>query len=369
MVAPNNDINKNIKVAVAMSGGVDSSVAAALFCAQGYQVIGVTLKLQHTNKNTPDHSTITGCASDANTRAKSVAEQLRIKHYIVDGSSEFEQLVLRPSWNEYKKGRTPSPCLICNEHIKFSMLLKWANAMGATKLATGHYVRIIKNIEDTFQLLRGRDSIKDQSYFLAGLNQYQLGSVLFPLGEFTKTEVRAMAHKLNLATSTTKESQDACLVGSDVSFAEKLREFFAGENIGGPIIDTNGIKLGEHTGIHKFTIGQRKGLGVASLTRRWVCAINPADAAVIITDDEAKLNGDYLRAHDVNWVSGYAPRDELDCQVQIRYNHKPAPAIVTTNTDNSVEVRFKQKVRAITPGQAAVFYDGERTLGRGWISV
>lgn len=352
------------RIAVAMSGGVDSSVAAALLCEQGHEVIGVTLKLQEVDEAHGRTSGLDGIA-----RARAVADELGIPHHVLDGVGEFEKQVLRPAWDEYKIGRTPSPCLLCNERIKFGTLLSWSRQLGASLLATGHYARVQAQSDTGPLLLRGVDSTKDQSYFLAGLSRDQLSSVVFPLGHLTKQAVRERARSMGLSTAQTQESQDACLVGPDQSFAEKLRQRFGGDIKQGLVIDDTGQVLGQHHGIHHFTVGQRRGLRVASPVRRWVRAVRADDSTIVVTANERDLYTDRLTATGINWLGEDLSDRVLECQVQIRYRHVAEAAKIRLIDTGTIEVLFNRPVRAITPGQAVVLYDGARVLGRGWIHI
>jgi tRNA-specific 2-thiouridylase len=351
-------------IAVAMSGGVDSSVAAALLRDEGHAVIGVTLKLQDCREARASRSC---CGADGIARARAVAGQLGIPHYVVDCVAGFEREVLRPAWDEYARGRTPSPCLLCNERIKFGALLAWSRRLGASLLATGHYARVDRAAAQGPALLRGRDPHKDQSYFLAGLDRDQLSAIAFPVGHLDKRAVRELAGALGLSTAETHDSQDACLVGPGQSFAEMLRERFAGESRPGPVVDETGRVLGRHSGIHRFTVGQRKGIRVPSTGRRWVKALRTEDFAVVVTDDEGALSSDRLVATELNWLGEGAAGGGLECQVQVRYRHAAERASISVRPSGAVDVAFEHPVRAIAPGQAAVFYDGDRVLGRGWI--
>lgn len=352
-------------IAVAMSGGVDSSVVAALLKREGYRVIGVTLQLHVSKKQ----SIQAACAADAVMRAGAVAEQLGIPHDVVDASAEFERIILRHVWSEYVSARTPSPCLLCNERIKFGVLMDWAGRQGALKLATGHYARIERDAAGRPALYRGANRDKDQSYFLAGLTREQLDRVLFPLGHITgKSEVRELAKSFGLSCAESPESQDACMAEPDQSFAELLRERFGGESRAGDVLDESGKLLGRHGGIHRFTIGQRRGIPIQASGRRWVKALRPHDAAVIVTGDVEHLYGDHLTADNLNWLADdWVPGRPLCCRAQVRYRHAAAPAVVTMPEPDVIDVRFEVPVRAITPGQAVVMYDQDRVLGRAWI--
>lgn len=354
------------RVVVAMSGGVDSSVAAALLKQAGHEVIGVTLQLQ-------GYQEARGLASctggDGVARARAVAGQLGIAHEIVDCVGEFERAVLRPAWAEYAQGRTPSPCLLCNERIKFGVLLAWAGRIGASRVATGHYARVEHSALGEAILLRGADSNKDQSYFLSGLTREQLLSVLLPIGHLDKPAVRALGRSMGLSTAETPDSQDACLASPDQSFAEVLRERFCGVSRSGAVVDQAGQVLGRHSGIHQFTVGQRRGLAVPSASRRWVKALRAEDGSVVVTDKEEDLYSQRFVARGLNWIAEPLGQGARECEVQIRYRHTAEAAIISPLEQDAVTVVFRRPVRAITPGQAAVFYEGVRVLGRGWIDA
>jgi tRNA-uridine 2-sulfurtransferase len=352
------------RVVVAMSGGVDSSVAAALLREEGHQVIGVTLKLQECHESRGSRSC---CGVDGIIRARATAGQLGIPHYVLDCVREFDQQVLRPAWEEYAIGRTPSPCLLCNERIKFGALLSWSRQLGASLLATGHYAKLETLSTGEHLLLRGANRGKDQSYFLAGLGKGQLSSVCFPVGHLDKQAVRELARSMGLSTAETRDSQDACLVGPDQSFAEMLRERFGGASRPGPIVDDDGRVLGGHRGVHHFTVGQRKGLPVSSTSRRWVKAVRAEDSAIVVTDNEDNLYSTHFVATGLNWLGEDPHGSSMECEVQVRYRHAAEAARIQAASDGAVSVAFERPVRAITPGQAAVFYDGARILGRGWI--
>lgn len=357
-------MTETTRVVVAMSGGVDSSVAAALMKERGHEVIGVTLQLRPCDRNASSKSC---CGIDGPKRARAVAGVLGIPHYVLNCEKEFEERILRPTWEAYAQGRTPSPCLWCNERIKFGVLLEWAKGLGIDTIATGHYASRVDDAAGNPTLLRAVDPGKDQTYFLARLGSELLKRIAFPLGGMRKAEVRALAARAGLPNADAPDSQDACLVGEGESFAEMLRTRFHAEAKPGPIVDTAGVVLGQHQGIHHFTIGQRKGLGIANTGRSWVWRIHPDTGAVVIAHDENELFAKELIANEVTWL-GTAPATwPLSCLVQVRHRHAPTRATLTQHGDGVVRAVFAERVRAVTPGQAAVFYDGERVLGSGWI--
>jgi tRNA-specific 2-thiouridylase len=349
-------------VVAAMSGGVDSSVAAALLLEAGYRVMGVTLRLRKC-----DNEGGSCCGGDAVARARAVAGRLGIPHAVEECADEFRESVLRPAWKDYARGRTPSPCLLCNERIKFGYLLAWARGIGASAVGTGHYARILRDPRGNPVLFRGTDPRKDQSYFLAGLKPEQLDSILFPIGHLHKPLVREKARALGLPSAETRDSQDACLVGGPGRpFAEMLRERFGAPARPGRILDEEGRILGRHPGLHRYTVGQRRGL-LGSERRHWVRALREEDASVLVTTDERGLLSRRMTVEGLTWT-GEDPLDKpLLCSVQIRYRHTAAAARVERIGPDSAQVLFEEPVRAITPGQAAVLYRGDRVLGRGWI--
>jgi tRNA-specific 2-thiouridylase len=275
----------------------------------------------------------------------------------------------RGRWPGVWASRTPSPCLWCNERVKFGLLLEWAAGLGIARVATGHYARVERDAQGRPALLRGCDVAKDQSYFLAGLAPAQLERALFPVGCLRKPEVRALAQRHGLPTAETPESQDACLVAPGESFAEMLRGRFAAPARPGQIVDDDGRVVGQHAGIHLFTIGQRKGLPAGATARRWVRAISAETGQVTVTSDPGKILGTELLARDVSWFPGELPAQWLACSVQVRYRHAGEPARVRKLGDGVLAVTLDRPAKAITPGQAAVFYDGDRVLGRGWIAT
>ena len=356
------------RIVVAMSGGVDSSVAAALVQASGAEVIGVTLRLQRCDGQ--DSGVRSCCGVDAVARASAVAGKLGVRHYVVDAIDAFEARVLQPAWETYAAGRTPSPCLWCNERIKFGFLLEWAQGVGAAGVATGHYARVARHPSGRLQLLRGHDPGKDQTYFLAGLTGEQLAAVRFPLGEMRKEEVRSVAARLDLPTAQQIESQDACLVGAaGEPFAEVLRQRYAGTARQGVVVNDAGEVLGPHAGLHLFTIGQRRGLGLSHHRPMWVAALDVDSGTVQVVHDADQLVAEAMLVEDLVWSGGAPPREPQRCTVQVRYRHRAVAAEIAPDaaTPTGFKVRFDAPVRAVTPGQAAVFYDGDAVLGRGWI--
>lgn len=336
-----------------MSGGVDSSVAAALLIEQGWRLIGVTMSLYCSTKGS-DRSC---CSAEAAIDAQKVAAKLGIPHYVVNFKSEFEQTVIQNFIDEYKNGRTPNPCVRCNQFLKFNLLMRKARELGAEYVATGHYARV-----RGFKLLKGKDQKKDQSYFLYRLTQDQLARTLFPLGEMTKEEVRAKARALGLAVAEKKESQEICFIEDD-DYARFIREKVPEAVKPGPILDSAGHKVGEHEGIAFYTIGQRKGIG-AHREPRYVIGLDRAQNAVIIGTKE-ETYGTVLSADEVTFVSGEPPSQ---IEAKIRYNAKAAKATISDLGNGTVKVSFAEPQLAITPGQSVVFYQGEEVIGGGIIS-
>ncbi len=346
---------------VAMSGGVDSSVAAALLQRAGFTVKGVTLQL----------SAVPG-TEEACQSAAAAAERLGIDHLVLDGRAPFDERVLRPSWDEYAAGRTPNPCIACNERVKLELVAAEARRQGAQVIATGHYARIEHSDDRPPRLLRGRDRGKDQSYFLCRLTREQLELTRLPLGELTKDEVRQLARELGLPQAERPESQDACIAGRD-NLAETLRQRFGAESLPGTIVDAAGRRLGEHAGIHHYTIGQRRGIGVALGRRAYVAAIDAASARVTLTTDGESLRCEALRAVDVRWHAEVPIGQAVRAAVQVRYRSRAVPALVERLGEREALVRFDgDRPQAVAPGQAVVFYGGrddQLVLGGGWIRV
>ncbi len=349
------------KVVVAMSGGVDSSVAAALLKQQGYDVTGMMLRLwSETGREESNRC----CTPDSMALARRVAAKLDIPFYVVDAKDVFRSTVVQAFLDGYAAGRTPNPCLVCNRLIRWGVLLEHALALGADYLATGHYARM-KDESGKMKLLRAVDREKDQSYVLHILNQEQLSRSLFPIGEYPKAQIRGFAESFGLPTAKRPDSQDLCfLAGGD--YRDFLRRNAPQIGRPGPITDRDGKVLGEHQGLAYYTIGQRKGLGVASSVPLYVLAKDAATNTLVVGSEE-ELGSRELIARDVDWISGEAPKESFRAHVKTRYTAKEAAATVTPLEGGRVEVRFDAAQRDITPGQAAVFYAGEVVLGGGMI--
>jgi len=364
-------------IAVAMSGGVDSSTVAAMLHAEGNSVIGLTMQLWNQRRlaghpGMPESMQGRCCSLDDVYDARRVAETIGIPYYVVNHEERFERDVIRPFVQEYLAGRTPIPCSLCNNHLKFDQLLTVARQIGADKVATGHYASIEFNeAQGRWLLKRPADRSKDQTYFLFGLTQEQLRRTLFPLGGMTKPEVRELAHRYGLALAEKPDSQEICFVpgGDYKSFLDAYLEE-QGESLpatGGELVTTSGEVIGEHSGIHNFTVGQRKGLGVATGSPLYVIQLK-GDACQVIVGSQDELYSRALRAHRVNLISIDDLRQPMRVSIKIRHKHQPAPAVMEKISEEEILATFDEPQRAVTPGQAAVFYDGDTVVGGGWIA-
>jgi tRNA-specific 2-thiouridylase len=350
-----------------MSGGVDSSVAAALLAEQGHDVIGVSMQLYDQGQTTESGQRAFGtcCTIDDLYDARRVAATIGIPHYIVNFESQFGEHVVSNFVREYVAGRTPIPCSHCNSDLKFAELLDRAKAYDAERLATGHYARIEQDDAGRYRLHRGADHSKDQTYFLFSLTQEQLSRAAFPVGHLDKDTVREHAHRLKLRVASKPDSQEICFVpdGDYAAFVERQAPNAARA---GTVINNDGRVLGTHGGVHRFTIGQRKGLGLSSNEPLYVLEIKPETAQVVVGPREA-LGRTSLTASGVNWVSGIPNLDWRTVSAQIRHRHAAAPARVRATGDDYAEVEFVEPQTAVTPGQAVVFYEGDEVIGGGWI--
>jgi tRNA-uridine 2-sulfurtransferase len=371
-------------VAVAMSGGVDSSTVAAILHERGQSIVGLTMQLWN-QRRLPE---LQGdgprqhrcCSLDDVYDARRVAEHLAIPFYVINFERAFEQTVVRPFVEDYLAGRTPIPCTRCNNDVKFEQLLTTARQIGAQRIATGHYARVRHNAAtNRYELFRAADDTKDQTYFLFGLTQEQLARAEFPLGEMTKQEVRAIARRLAVPVAEKPESQEICFVpsGSYVRFIESyLKEQgsapdgnTSGMKLGdrGEIVTTTGEVLGRHNGLHNYTVGQRSGLGISVGRPIYVVALDREGNRLVVGDD-SDLRGSVCEVRDINWIPFETPEAPVHAQVRIRNRHVRAEAEITPLTETTARVTFREPQRAITPGQAAVFYSGEQVLGGGWIA-
>jgi tRNA-specific 2-thiouridylase len=352
------------RVVLAMSGGVDSSVAAYLLRRQGYEVIGLFMRtgVSAPEDATPAHKK--GCCSAVDAGdARRVADRLDIPFYALDFEAEFGR-IMDYFADEYLAGRTPNPCVVCNNWLKFGKLWSYGKQLQADYIATGHYARVLRQ-DDHYELHRGADPAKDQSYVLSGLRRRLLPHLLFPIGGYRKEEVRALAREAGLGVSEKPDSVEICFVPENdhAAFIKQRRPKHA---TAGQIVDTTGKMLAEHGGIEQFTIGQRKGLGFAAGSRRYVLEIVPETNQVIVGDREGLLARGLI-ASEVNWLLDGPPSGELPCEAKIRYRHEPAAAIAKALPDGGARVEFAEPQSAVTPGQAVVFYQGDRVLGGGWI--
>jgi tRNA-specific 2-thiouridylase len=362
------------RIAVAMSGGLDSSVVAAMLKNEGRDVVGMTMQLWNQRRLpevASENATGRCCSLDDVYDARHVAEQIGIPYYVVNYEKQFEERVVEPFVRDYMEGRTPIPCTLCNNFIKFDQFFEMADTVGADKVATGHYARITTNAATgRYEMRTPADTAKDQTYFLFGLTQPQLARTVFPLGEKQKTDVREMARTLKLAVAEKGESYEICFVpnGDYAGFMEAyLREQGAElEPTTGELITSDGRKLGNHAGVHHFTVGQRKGLGIATGEALYVISTDPASQTVTVGSSEQLLRSS-LTARNVNWISIEGIHAPRRAQVKIRHRHIAAQATLEPLENNRFGVRFDEPQRAVTPGQAAVLYDGDLVLGGGWI--
>jgi len=363
-------------IAVAMSGGVDSSTVAAMLRERGQQVVGLTMQLWN-QRRLPQlqgaaHRAHRCCSIDDVYDARRVAEHLAIPYYVINFEREFEQAVVRPFVADYLEGRTPIPCTHCNNDVKFDRLLATARQIGAERIATGHYARVRHNPETgRYELLRAVDESKDQSYFLFGLTQEQLVRAEFPLGELTKQEVREIARRLGVPVAEKPESQEICFVptGNYVRFIENYLQEQGGAalNDSGEIVTTSGQVIGRHRGLHHYTVGQRKGLGLSVGYPVYVVALDQGKNRLVVGEDR-ELRGSVCTLRDVNWIPYTLPAGPVAAAVRIRNRHEPAMAEIIATDATHACVSFQEPQRAITPGQAAVFYAGDQVLGGGWIA-
>jgi tRNA-specific 2-thiouridylase len=368
----------NNTIAVAMSGGVDSSTVAAILRSEGHSLVGLTLQLWNQRRlagheGMPESVQGRCCSIDDVYDARAVAEQLEIPYYVVNQQERFEADVVKPFVSEYLAGRTPIPCTLCNNHLKFDQLLLTARQIGADRIATGHYARNRFDPErNRWILSRPADHTKDQTYFLFGLTQEQLSRTLFPLGEMQKPAVRQIAQDSGLYVAQKPDSQEICFIpGGD--YSTFLKAYLEEQNepmpdLSGDLVTTSGQVIGHHQGIHSFTVGQRKGLGISSPNPLYVLAIHPDSHQVTVGADEDLLSRE-LTANRLNWISlaGLAEGEEIRITAKIRHRHTPAPATLLGAGDDRARVVFDEPQRAITPGQATVFYQEDEVVGGGWI--
>jgi tRNA-specific 2-thiouridylase len=355
------------RVVVAMSGGVDSSVAAGLLKEQGYEVIGITMNLfQLPTEDCLDKDLKSCCGWGAVEDASRVASELGISHSILNLKDSFENLVVSNFLEEYSRGHTPNPCIRCNQFIKFDVLMERAKKIGATRIATGHYAQIIQDPRfGHFFLKKGMDKEKDQSYFLYTMTQDQLAFTLFPVGQFSKLEIREKAREWGLPVAERPESQEICFI-PDKNYVEFFKKRKPEAFRSGPIVNAEGQVLGQHRGIIHFTVGQRRGLGIAAPSPLYVLEINTSKNEIVIGPNESLYKKE-LSANRVNWISKDKIVAPVLAKARIRYKHREADALLSPLDSDKIRVEFKKPQRAITPGQAVVFYEGDKVLGGGTI--
>lgn len=351
-------------VVVAMSGGVDSSVAAALLVEQGYSVIGMMLRLW---SEQDAYRSNRCCTPDSIAQARQVASLLSIPFYVLDAKQLFYETVVQPFIVDYTHNQTPNPCINCNRTIRWNFLYHQARSAGAEYLATGHYARIQKNTSGNLQLLRGADPAKDQSYVLHILTQDHLNHALFPLGDYTKPEVRQMASNFHLPVAERRDSQDLCFIGGDGDYRQFLARHVPDSLKPGLIQDQQGNILGRHHGLVSYTIGQRKGINISSPTPLYVIE-KDIEKNTLIVGSRDQSGRSSLKIKEVNWVEGFPPGNSFDAQVKIRYQSQSIPCFVTCLKDSQASIEFDRMVNDITPGQAAVLYNGDTCLGGGIIT-
>ncbi|MFL6227446.1 MAG: tRNA 2-thiouridine(34) synthase MnmA [Pyrinomonadaceae bacterium] len=366
-----------MKIAVAMSGGVDSSAAAAVLKEAGHELVGFTMQLWNQRRGLnvdADGEPLPSrcCSLDDVYDARRVAEELGFPFYVLNLEKEFERDVVEPFVSSYLAGETPIPCVACNSRLKFASLDRLAQSLGCDKVATGHYARVEYDEKaDRYRLLRGRDARKDQTYFLWELTQAQLSHAMFPLGEMSKPEVRDVARASGLAVAEKAESQEICFV-PDGDYAGFIDRYLDAEDRAedapgaGEIVDTSGRKIGSHAGVHRYTVGQRRGLGLSAERPLYVVQIDAARRRVVVGGDEELLSREFT-ALGVNWIAFDEPTVPVRAEVRVRYRHEAAPATVEMIGEGRVRVVFDEPQRAITPGQTTVFYRGDEVLGGGWI--